>query len=624
MKIYKTVDFKQNQLQNPVIHNVDILPDVVDSIPGQLVYLNESPIGVLHFFDGIEWKSGGGSSDTNGFVFISDITAQNVSNNVGSRTWQTGATNEVLETCVSDTTLVTVEFIASTNNLTYKPQLLINGLSVPEINIIANVDRPIFTGTFDIELTVTDGNGDYPIAISSNGGATHQAIVQSDPAPVIQTAVFTGSYPGTQTELAAGNSFGFSITTDIDFDLIEFDNTSSYATNQSNISTAATSNWSGTVNIADRGNTANQYPARVRVRKPTGTWSAWVTTNSAGNTDMVHVVTLNNVAPTVTFGTITYPTGTYAQQALKGSETATVVNTVLNQGTNPTYTYSSPNGQLSITSPTTLQSPKTVQRIAGEYNIGTNNLRLTVLRQENGRSTTANTVVWIANSTFMHIITPAARLRSGGNDGTTIQNHTITMRASSSASNSLTTPQRLLQAPTIDALGTGEGLWSGPWSFGTAATQFTRTMQVHDNDTKGTFNFTGLTAVNLAGIEIISFSTGSSYTLGGFVSRVLTVPAFSSAGTQPTPWEIKMNVAATQFGFDNNKLIATWSWGNWPASPTLYAFGTTTMPSSNYGWSIEAEGRDPASVGSTGLRILHPDAVNVVSDPTTLTVEEIV
>ena len=90
--------------------------------------------------------------------------------------------------------------------------------------------------------------------------------------------------------------------------------------------------------------------------------------------------------------------------------------------------YDSPNGDLSIASPTVDAATKTVTRIAGSYNISTNNFRGIATRNANAATTTTQGIVKIANvSASITVATPAARLRSGGNNGTSIQNHTITL-----------------------------------------------------------------------------------------------------------------------------------------------------------------------------------------------------
>jgi hypothetical protein len=251
--------------------------------------------------------------------------------------------------------------------------------------------------------------------------------------------------------------------------------------------------------IANRGTTAQALPARVRVQKATGSWSDWFETTNT--------VALNNLYPSASFGTVTYPSG---QGALKDSETATIAFT----GSNfDSIIFSSPNSDVSIASPFEYATSKTVTRTGGSYNISTNNVRAVLTRAANNATTTANTLVRIANTpATISISTPASRLRSGGNNGTTAQNHTITITAS----------QSLYAAPSLNA---PEGTWQGG-GFSGSSTTWTRSLQVSDNNAKGAFTFNSLSATNLAGVATTTISSGAGYTIGGFVFRVLTVPAY--------------------------------------------------------------------------------------------------
>ncbi|MFO5520739.1 hypothetical protein ACLBP3_29395, partial [Klebsiella pneumoniae] len=81
---------------------------------------------------------------------------------------------------------------------------------------------------------------------------------------------------------------------------------------------------------------------------------------------------------------------------------------------------------------------------SGTYNDSTNNLLITAKRAANGSVATATAVVAIANAAPTATVTyPAARLRSGGNFGTQVQSHVIT----------LTSTQKLRAAPAMNAPG---------------------------------------------------------------------------------------------------------------------------------------------------------------------------
>jgi hypothetical protein len=136
-------------------------------------------------------------------------------------------------------------------------------------------------------------------------------------------------------------------------------------------------------------------------------------------------------------------------------------------------------------------------------------------------------------------------------------------------------------------------------------------LQVHDDDTKGTYNWQNLSVTNLAGIVTTSISSGGSYVLGGFVQRTLTFPAFSPNAA--------MDVEVVTF----SKLQAGVfpSAGNAPA--VKQAIGTPpTSDAGKEGWyTINSLGIQP-----TNIIWLHTPSVNANSSGTaTITnVEEVV
>jgi hypothetical protein len=239
--------------------------------------------------------------------------------------------------------------------------------------------------------------------------------------------------------------------------------------------------------------------ARAKAKDATGAYGSNFTT-----TDTVEC---NNLHPTLTFGTITYPV---TQFALKDSETATVVATTANLDS---ILFDSPNGDLSVTDPTVIETPKTVTRIAGSYNISTTNFRGVATRDANAAVTTTNGVVYIAHvAPTLTATLAAARLRSGGNNGTSIQNHTIT----------LTSSQQLQAAPSMSA--GASGTFTGSWTGGPLI--YTRTLQVHDDDTVGVMTWTSILGTGLAGLTT-TVAVNPNYTIGGFVARTLMFSSFS-------------------------------------------------------------------------------------------------
>lgn len=372
-------------------------------------------------------------------------------------------------------------------------------------------------GFYEGTVDVTVAPGDIVCQVIKPDGqdaTTSTVTVTLDTPPQILTLSFTGGYPGSQTELKAGDTYMVTGTTDKAIDLVEIVDAEAFSFSQTGAGGTA---FTVTGTIADRGTTTVARPGRVRVRSATtGAFGPTRDTDQGGGTtDGVDLVFLSNLFPTATIGTITYPV---TQGALKGSEQATVAMTTANVDS---IAFNSPTSELSITNPTVDEATKTVTRIAGTYNVTTNNFRVVATRSANDAQTINEAVVNIANVAAVITVTePAARLRSGGNDGTTIQNHVITISS-----------DQLLNALPSLSEDAGGGTFTGSWAGAVPGASFTRTLQVHDDDTKGTYTWQSLTATNLAGIVTSVITGDSQYTLGGFVQRSLTFAAFATTTT---------------------------------------------------------------------------------------------
>ena len=431
-----------------------------------------------------------------GFVAITDIAPTNPSDNVGTKVKTDD--NNVLQSCVSSTPNVTVSVLAVTAGQSFKPSVTVNGVAA---TLSRNALTDVWTGTAAITLT---GSSPYTVTATHSEGATDAATVTIEAAPVISQLEFSGAYSQgvDQTEHAAGQTLSLtvsSLTPFVELEVIADGTTATQAVSQT---FAATTSKTLTVTVANQGNTPTAYPAKVRIRNANGTWSVVTASNASASVDGTNVITLNNTQPSLVFGAITYPA---SQFALKGSESATVAVTESNVDT---VSYSSPNSELSITNPTT-GGNKTVSRIAGGYNIATNNLSVTVDKTSNATTATFSTVVWIANTApTITVTTPAARLRSP-------QNHTISINSN----------QRTQATPTLNA---SVGTFGGSWTTANNGLTWTRSLAIADSDTKGAANFSGLSITNLAGIEVTAITTGAAYTVGGFVQRTLTFPLWDA------------------------------------------------------------------------------------------------
>lgn len=371
----------------------------------------------------------------------------------------------------------------------------------------------IYRGT--VSVTVA-GSGDVVAQVidpDDTTGASDTIAVTIDAPPELLTLSFVGGYPGAQTELKAGDTFQLTGTTDVPADAIEVQDFEASDAVQLLAFVSGTT-FTVMMVVGDRGNVAQALAARVRARSSsTGALGTARDTNELGGiVDGTDRIVLNNLFPSVAIGAITYPGG---QGALKNVEVATVVNTASDFDS---IAYDSPGAELTITNPATQEDPKTVTRLAGAYNVSVDNFRITANRAANDATTVQSEVVNIANvAATLAVTEPAARLRSGGANGTAPQDHQIT----------ITADQELLAAPTLAPDAGARGVFQGVGFVG-GPSIWTRDLRVDDADDKGTFNWGAIAATNLAGIATAAITGDVQYTLGGFVARTLTFAAFAT------------------------------------------------------------------------------------------------
>ncbi len=426
-----------------------------------------------------------------GHVSIVDVFPTSTGT-VGTKVYSQG--NNRLETGTSDTDKLRVYVKALPGPTNYEPNITINGNPVTLTEL---PDKPLWEGYVDLTLP-----SDGLLLAEHEDGAIDTAVIELLSGPEILTAIFTNGYPIGQTELKENDTFKLSVTTDVPITRIQVLN--SGALKADDFTFAATTSRVLTVTIADRGDTAVLRAATIIAYDENGFPSAQFNTSSVGSVDGTHLLLLNNLHPSIAFGGVTYPP---SQQALKDSESATINTTISNADT---VTFSSPSGQLSITDPNTIELVKTVTRIGGTYNVSSNNLTAVANRAANNSTTSRSTNINIANTNPSISASHSSRLRSGGNSGTSIQNHTISINSN----------QLLLTAPTMDET-LGAGTFIGSWAG--SGSSFSRILQVHDNDPKGVFNWLNFSATNLAGKTITSINT-PTYELGGFVFRDIYFP----------------------------------------------------------------------------------------------------
>lgn len=444
---------------------------------------------------------GGVGGAVTGGVFITNI-APTSTGIVGNKLYvaNTVPANKVLTDATTDTDSVRVTIFAEGGGSFYSPIVTITtvpaqagGPIVATLTEDAN-DKRAYNGYADL-VGIT---ADTVVTATSSTNAVDDAIIHRAAAGPVTNFVTIGSLPGSQTEAKSGDVVTITgrVSNDANYAeiiaggaagalaVLTVGAADSFGTGFRSISGSFTvSGLSGSQSIS------------ARARNSLGTFgSALASTNS---------ITLNQTYPTIGARTITYPS---TQSGLKNTETATVAATVTN---GDTVVYTSPGSELTITSPSTYASSKTVTRAGGTYNFGTNNYTITATKTSNAAVTVASSSVTIANTAPSAAITitgSPARLQSSAAG----QDYTITVTAT----------QRLNVAPSITP---SSGTFQGSWVGGPQV--WTRTLRIVDTDPKGSQTFTA-SLTNLANVVGTTITAGSTYTVGGFPTRTITFAAF--------------------------------------------------------------------------------------------------
>lgn len=455
-----------------------------------------------------------GGSGVSGAVFITDVTPQNPLDNVGQKVFSSDG--EVLVSAITNTNLVTVEVLAAIGHSNYKPEITVKGIAV----VLAQAaNQGFWSGSVDIDL-----NDEERLIALHEDGASHEITLTADQGAQITSAVFTDGYPVGQTELKRGDQFNLIVRSDSPMTRIEVEDFG--AAEAKVVDFAETDSATITIDIADRGEIAKAFGIRLRAMNPNGSFGDFFETESQGSDDGLHTVVLNNFFPSGIIDAIEYPVG---QVALKDNEAAQVDVEASNYDE---ILYESPNGQLDIIDPQNFEPFKTVTRIDGDYNVDESNIQVSLTRLANGATTVLNAIVQIAHvDPVISIVEQSTRLRSGGNQGTQVQNHEIRLNSN----------QELLEAPIISV---PHGTLDGQMVDSGNKVNWTQNLRVHDDDEKGVFQFSLTEAKNLAGKTVNVLSGDRDYELGGFVSRTIQVPAFQNE------FDLGVNVS------DTSKVVA--------------------------------------------------------------------
>jgi len=486
------------------VTRVTQLPTPVAGLRGEIFYLSQvdgdfDPGLYVVRETELEWVSVGGGGI--GQVYITDATPISLKNTSNKLTIADGY---ILTKFRSDHQIVNIHVLALPGPSGYKPAAKVNGVSI--INFAREGGGPEWNGSAQITLPLIPL---YPetgtIVVDHADGAKAMVTYELKLAPDVQSVVFSGSYPGSQTEVKTSQTFNIDVTTNVPMAGIRVEiygvRTSSTQIIPITGGASTSGTYAVTIQNAHSSVSGQSYGVRVTAYDDDNSFGLTGTSDSSGSVNGVNVITVNNMVPS---GSITVTSYSNGYAALANGDT---VNLVISAANYSDATITSPTNELSVTS-TTLGS-STAAYLSGTYNIATNNIRLQLIRAANATTATIEQQVKIAETLPSVSISTASRLRSGGNQGTAVQNHTVTV----------TSTQQLFLAPTLVA---SSGVFQGA-AFAGGPSSWTRGLQITDNSVKGANTFSSLVAVNLAGKQQININSGASYTVGGFVSRTLTV-----------------------------------------------------------------------------------------------------
>ena len=495
-------------------------------------------VGLTLNFSGVNNKAG--------FVCITNITPTSPSDNVGS--YEYDASGIAMTSCRSSTVNVDIEVLAITGLQELKPEVIVNGSYV---TLTQHTTENLWKGTVSRVLVESMTPGEYLVEAYHSEGNTDTAIVYLETPPIVTVAEYTGNYPNAlsgQTSYVNGRTVGFTVTADKAFTHLEVvadaDCGLAYkALNPPELVapfTEYTTRTGSALTVAVATNAVYTKHLKVRVKNAntTDAWSAPFATT--GTTDHVNLIKLDSRLPVATIGTIGYP-GT--QKALKGTESVTsmpVTYTNVEQ-----IAITSPNGELTVGG-TIGGASVTATRIDPglAYNYTAPNVSILAQRLSNDTQSTSTAVVLTANDapTIIMSVNSGVRLRSGGNNGSSVQSYTVTLSAS---------PQRLNIAPTVVASG-GDLITTAAWASADNGITWTKLIRIRDTDTRGAHTFSALfgtdLATNLANVPQNTINSGDDYEINGFVRREGFFPIQTA--------HVDIGVAVS--GFDNaNKLIIT-------------------------------------------------------------------
>lgn len=454
---------------------------------------------------------------TAGGIFITDVTPTNSGGNniVGQKQYRAGTVPEnfLMEDGITNTAAIRIHFLAEPKHALYEIAVIAKyndgATEVPATSITQHAnDMRLYEGYVDI--VVDDQKLEETITLVSSTGA--EASVHLDlliGGPEISTFTI-GTLPNGQTEVKQGDIVPVSGVVSNDATSIHVLN-AGVSGDQHNLTLDAEDSagpglrsFSGSVTVSGR--TGNLAAQAVGVNM----------LGTEGDPFSSNTITLNQTAPTIGNISRTYPG---SQLAIKGNESVDVGITITN---GDVYDYQVAAG-LTINDPTAYAPTKTITRSSEDiqYSVNTNLLTVTATKSSNGAVSTRSFAINVVNtapSASLAFLGGHTRLRTDANG------ETYTLQ--------ITPNQPLLNAPDSLEAAANAGEFVGNWSK--SGENYRHGFSVDDADLRGTHSWGNFLITGLSGIQASTITAGATYEIGGFLSRIVTMPAlaqFTAIGT---------------------------------------------------------------------------------------------
>lgn len=491
---------------------------------------------------------GGTGGSGGGDLFITDVQPTSTGI-VGGKT----VTDREVVSCLSDTQFVRVHFECAGGNDKYTPAVTVEGVAA---TVAETATKRWFSGYADIELPA--GEATTVTATSDAGGSDTTIVEVLGVGPDILSITF-GAYPGTQTELKAGDQIPFTVTTNPEAVSIEL---LGGGAGNSPLVTIVGGTGNGVLTI---GALSGTQTVQAIAKNSFGT---------AGVTFSSPALTLNQTYPTVGPFTVTYPGG---QQAIDIGDTATV-NAPVTNGDIVSYT----SANLSIPDPSTYSVSKVVDTAFSGYIGSGTNFNVTATRNANNASTSGGVLVRIAS------VTPTAYVTVNGVFGRLVSSpsgvdYEIRIYPS----------QLVPTAPTLDA---SLGAWQGSWV--NMGGYWRRSLRIADAVPRGSGLFSALVLTGPSGLVGSDLTSGTTYTVGGFTSRTITFPAFSRTAplgvAVADPSKVTVVVGTNTLTRYTDNAVRTGGWypansdGSYNASGSYVGLSDTAFAGANTSGTLQA------------------------------------